>query len=49
MESILTDPDLARTLSAHGLKRAAQFHWRRTAEQTVAVYEQVLSERERYR
>jgi glycosyltransferase involved in cell wall biosynthesis len=49
MRSVLTDPDCARALSSRGLVRAAQFHWRRTAEQTVAVYEQVLSEHGRHR
>jgi glycosyltransferase involved in cell wall biosynthesis len=47
MRAILTEPDLATALSSRGLERARQFYWRRTAEQTVAVYEHVLSERGR--
>ena len=38
MRSVLTDADLARSLSARGLARTGEFSWRRTAEQTVAVY-----------
>jgi len=48
MRAVLADPNLAGTLSARGLERAALFTWRRTAEQTVAVYEQVLTERRRH-
>jgi glycosyltransferase involved in cell wall biosynthesis len=47
MRAILTEPDLATALSSRGLERARQFYWRLTAEQTVAVYEHVLSERGR--
>jgi glycosyltransferase involved in cell wall biosynthesis len=32
-------PDLRHDLRRRGLERAAQFSWRRTAEQTLAVYE----------
>ncbi len=38
---VLEEPGLAATLRAKGLRRAADFSWRRTAEQTRAVYEQV--------
>ena len=47
MRSALTDADLARSLSARGLARAGEFSWRRTGEQTVAVYEHVLREQGR--
>jgi glycosyltransferase involved in cell wall biosynthesis len=40
---LLSDPDLARRLRAAGPARAAQFSWRRAAEQTLAVYERALA------
>lgn len=40
---LLGDPEQRRRLRAGGLDRAARFTWRRTAEQTVAVYERLLS------
>lgn len=43
--ALLGEPEQRRRLSAGGLDRAALFTWRRTAEQTVAVYERVLSRR----
>jgi starch synthase len=41
---LLDDPDLARRMGIAGRKRAvADFSWRAIAEQTVTLYEQVLS------
>jgi len=37
---VLREPELARDLSARGRRQAARFTWRRTAEQTLAVYEE---------
>ncbi len=39
---VLEDSALQAALRAAGLMRAAQFSWRRTAEQTLAVYERVV-------
>jgi glycosyltransferase involved in cell wall biosynthesis len=36
---LLRDPDLADELAARGRKRAAQFTWRRAAEETLASFE----------
>ncbi|MFO7169558.1 MAG: glycosyltransferase family 1 protein, partial [Chloroflexota bacterium] len=36
---VLTDRGLREEMRAAGLRRAAQFSWRRTAELTLAVYE----------
>jgi glycosyltransferase involved in cell wall biosynthesis len=41
--SILTDVDLAVELSEKGRMRAALFTWERTAEQTLATFEQALA------
>jgi glycosyltransferase involved in cell wall biosynthesis len=43
LQSILTDDALAHRLGSAGLERSRAFDWRRTAEQTVAVYEHVRS------
>jgi len=43
IERLLTDSALRSHLSAAGLARAALFTWRRTAEQTLAVYRHLLS------
>ena len=43
LRSVLTDDTIARRLGGLGLERAQAFHWRRTAEQTAAVYEHVLT------
>jgi glycosyltransferase involved in cell wall biosynthesis len=40
MGRLLTNPSLRRQLSASGLQRARRFSWRRTAFETLAVYEQ---------
>lgn len=43
MKHLLMDSALRSRLSAAGLARAATFTWRRTAEQTLAVYRRLLS------
>ncbi len=43
IERLLSDTALRSRLSAAGLARAALFTWRRTAEQTLAVYRRLLS------
>ena len=42
MDQIMTDPDLQAALSAQGQVRAAHFRWRKTAQETVGVYQKVL-------
>jgi len=42
---ILSDPDLSKTLTEKGLKRAAQFSWQKTALDTLAVYNKILNHR----
>ena len=37
---LLTDPSLCHTLSQGGIKRAANFDWTKTAEETLRVYRQ---------
>ncbi|RJX34457.1 MAG: glycosyltransferase family 1 protein [Desulfarculus sp.] len=44
MAEVLRRPELAAELRAQGLKRAAQFSWRRAAERTHALYEEVAAE-----
>jgi glycosyltransferase involved in cell wall biosynthesis len=41
---VLDDPELAATLRARGLERAARFTWERCAEGVLAVYDQVLAD-----
>ncbi|MDK1020947.1 MAG: glycosyltransferase family 1 protein [Candidatus Hydrogenedentes bacterium] len=38
MRSLLADPELRRSLRDRGMRRAGEFTWRRTAEQTYAAY-----------
>ncbi len=45
MRSVLSDNALANDLRARSLQRAAQFNWRKTAAETLAVYEEVLARR----
>ncbi len=45
IEQLLADDELRRRLSAAGVRRAAGFTWRRTAEQTVAAYERAVAAR----
>lgn len=42
MEKILTDENLRKDLRAKGLARAKQFSWKRTAEETLQVYREVV-------
>ena len=39
--AVLSDPARQAALRAAGLRRAAEFSWRRTAEETVALYDSV--------
>lgn len=41
LNRVLTDPDEAERLRRAGLERAHHFTWRRTAEETAKVYEQI--------
>jgi len=43
LKSVWEDEDLRREMSAAGLGQAARFSWARTARETMAVYEQVMS------
>ena len=43
LTDVLDDAALRKDLSDRGIRRAAQFTWRRTAEATFAAYQQVLS------
>jgi glycosyltransferase involved in cell wall biosynthesis len=43
--TLLTDEDVRHGLVAAGRSRAAEFSWRRTAEQTAAFYRRVMEER----
>lgn len=43
MLRILTEPDLAKDLRRKGLQRASAFTWKRTAKQTLGVYQKVLT------
>jgi glycosyltransferase involved in cell wall biosynthesis len=40
MERVLSDPPLQEELRRRGFRRATQFSWRQTAEETLRVYEQ---------
>ena len=43
IEQVLHDQPLAGELRRRGLARAAQFNWKRTADETVAVYRRVAA------
>lgn len=43
MMQLLDDTNRRQTLRDRGLQRAAQFSWRRTAKETVSVYQTVLA------
>jgi glycosyltransferase involved in cell wall biosynthesis len=43
IEEVVGDPVLRRRLGEASLAQAARFSWRKTAEQTAAVYERVLA------
>lgn len=45
MERVLTDPELSADLRARGLQRAKRFSWRKTAQETLAVYQETLNRR----
>jgi glycosyltransferase involved in cell wall biosynthesis len=47
MRTVLTNEALRVDLAHRGVERARQFHWRRTAEETVEIYRHVLSPTER--
>lgn len=40
---VLSNPELARSMRAKGLDRAAQYSWQKTAAGLVALYEEVLT------
>src|SRR5712692_5185974 len=40
MRSVLTDRELAANLRARSLQQAARFDWRKTATETLAIYEE---------
>lgn len=42
MQSVLTNNELHADLRARSLKRAAQFNWRKTAIETIDVYQEAL-------
>lgn len=42
LADVLTDEEYRRALSAAGIRRAQAFSWQRTAQQTLAVYQDVL-------
>lgn len=44
MARVLTEPQLAQTLSRRGLERVRDYSWERTAEKTIDVYRQVMRE-----
>ena len=41
MEVLLEKPEYRRKLSRSGLERAQEFSWKKTAEQTLAVYQEL--------
>lgn len=45
LATLLTNKDQARVFAAKGPPQAARFTWRRTAEQTAAVYRKALAEK----
>jgi glycosyltransferase involved in cell wall biosynthesis len=47
MYRTLTDDELSADLRERGLQRAQQFNWRKTATETLAVYEEALARRKR--
>jgi glycosyltransferase involved in cell wall biosynthesis len=44
LRRVLTDESLGAEMSKMGLARAARFGWKRVAQETLAVYQQVLGE-----
>src|SRR6202035_1856689 len=47
MYGVLTNQTLRANLSVRSLQRAAQFNWRKTAAETIAVYEEVFAQYQR--
>jgi glycosyltransferase involved in cell wall biosynthesis len=45
IDRLLRSPDERRALAEKGRQRAAAYTWKRTAEETLAVYESVLARR----
>jgi glycosyltransferase involved in cell wall biosynthesis len=45
MAALLSDPGLLQRLRRDGQRRASEFSWERCAEETAAVYTQVLAQR----
>ena len=43
MEKICTDEAFRQELIAKGYEREKEFSWRRAAEETLAVYEEILN------
>jgi alpha-1,3-rhamnosyl/mannosyltransferase len=43
LRRVLSEPGLASDLRRRGAAQAARFSWTRTAQETVAVYEQILA------
>ena len=43
MRRVLTNEELQKDLRARSLQRAAQFHWSKTADETIAVYEETFT------
>ena len=47
MTNVLLNSDLAADLRRRGLERAKAFTWRRTVNEAVAAYDEMLSRAER--
>ena len=47
MYSVLTNPALETELRDRSLRQASQFNWRKTARETLAVYEEVLAHKKK--
>jgi glycosyltransferase involved in cell wall biosynthesis len=41
--SVLTNPALSADLQARALRRATSFTWQKTAEETLAIYEELYA------
>jgi glycosyltransferase involved in cell wall biosynthesis len=46
---VLLDGELRGRMERLGLQRAAHFNWRKTAQQTLQAFEQVLAQTQAYR
>ncbi|GCE17745.1 glycosyltransferase family 4 protein [Dictyobacter kobayashii] len=47
MYHVLTDEELRSDLRARSLQQAKRFHWHKAAQQTLAVYEEVLARKKK--